>query len=73
MTTESQVVETRKLEVSSMDSDYSQLATDLMQAEARLALIARMARHNLEALPDAQEFGEVMLTILAACGARQEH
>ena len=44
-----------------------------MQAKVRLALITKMARHNLENTPDQVEFTEVMKTILAACGSYTEH
>ena len=56
-----------------MDTDVSNLATDLMQARARLALIARMVRVNLENRPDDEDFNEVMETILATCGTHLEH
>ena len=44
------------------------LTTDLMRAQARLGLIARMAKLNLEETPDEQEFTEILRNILAACG-----
>ena len=56
-----------------MDSEISQLANDLMKAQARLALIACMARQNLAEQPSEEEFSEIMRTILAACTNRQEH
>lgn len=56
-----------------MNKQESQLTADLMQAKVRLALITRMAQHNLENSPDQAEFTEVMKTILATCGCYTEH
>ena len=56
-----------------MEAEVTRLADDLLRAKARLALIARMARHNLDQAPSEQEFDEVMRTILAACENRTEH
>ncbi len=46
----------------------SELATDLMRAQIRLGIIARMATLNIEETPKEHEFAEVLQTILAACG-----
>ena len=59
--------------VAVMDGDTSRLTDDLLRAQARLALIARMARHNLEQSPSQQEFSEILRIILAACETRTEH
>jgi hypothetical protein len=53
----------------SIDGD---LTTDLMRAQARLGLIARMAKLNLQETPDEQDFAEVLRNILAACGLEDE-
>ena len=50
----------------------AELTTDLMRAQARLGIIARMARTSMEETPRQQEFAEVMQTILAACGLEDE-
>ena len=62
-----------QVEVVPMNTQMTEIATDLLQARARLALIARMARLNLERYPDQREFNEVMETILATCGTHREH
>jgi hypothetical protein len=54
-------------------SRESELTTDLMRAQIRLGMIARMATLNLEQAPKEHEFAEVMQTILAACGIDKEH
>ena len=54
-------------------SRESELTTDLMRAQIRLGMIARMATLNLEETPKEHEFAEIMQTILAACGIDKEH
>lgn len=43
-----------------------------MQAEARLGIIARVARLNMEELLDDHEFARVLQTILAASGHEEK-
>lgn len=43
-------------------------AAELLKAQVRLGMIARMVRVNIEEGPGEDEFPEVMETILAACG-----
>jgi hypothetical protein len=50
----------------------SELTTNLMQAEARLGIIARVARLNMEELLDDHEFARVLQTILAASGHEEK-
>ena len=52
--------------------DETDLTTDLMRAQARLGLIARMAKLNLEETPDQQEFTEILRNIIAACGVEDD-
>ncbi len=54
-------------------SRESELTTDLMRAQIRLGMIARMARLHIDKTPEEHEFAEVMQTILAACGQETEH
>jgi hypothetical protein len=49
-------------------SKESELTGNLMRAEARLGIIARMARLNMEESLDEEEFAKVLQTILAASG-----
>jgi hypothetical protein len=49
-------------------SKESELSTNLMRAEARLGMIARMARLNMEEALKQHEFAKVLQTILAASG-----
>ena len=53
-------------------SRESELTTDLMRAQIRLGMIARMARLSMEETPKEHEVAEVMQTILAACGLDEE-
>ena len=53
-------------------SRESELTTDLMRMQIRLGMIARMAKLNMEQVPQEHEFTEVMQTILAACGMEEE-
>jgi hypothetical protein len=41
---------------------------ELLRAQIRLGMIARMIRVNIEESPTEEEFPEVMETIIAACG-----
>ena len=56
-----------------MHRNVTELTTDLLRAETRLALIARMAKLNLEQRPDQQDFDEVLQTILATCSSTPGH
>ncbi len=49
-------------------SKESELSTNLMRAEARLGIIARMARLNMDEGLKQHEFAKVLQTILAASG-----
>jgi hypothetical protein len=49
-------------------SKESELTGNLMRAEARLGIIARMARLNMEEALDEEEFAKLLQTILAASG-----
>ena len=46
----------------------AELTEDLLKAQIRLGMIARMARVNIEKNPGQEEFPEVMESILAVCG-----
>jgi hypothetical protein len=50
----------------------SELRTNLMRAQIRLGMIARIARLNMEEPQRQQELAEVMQAILAACGPQDE-
>ena len=41
---------------------------ELLRAQIRLGMIARMVRVNIDESPAEDEFPEIMETILAACG-----
>ena len=41
---------------------------ELLRAQIRLGMIARMVRVNIDESPEEDEFPEIMETILAACG-----
>ncbi len=44
---------------------------ELLKAQIRLGMIARMIRVNIEGPPTEEDFPEVMETILAACGLEE--
>ena len=49
-------------------SKESELSTNLMRAEARLGIIARMAQLNMQETLNEDEFAKLLQTILAASG-----
>ena len=56
-----------------MNNDQGKMATDLLQAKARLAIIANMAKSNLERCADDPEVAEIMQSILATCTPSETH
>lgn len=49
----------------------SESTAELLKAQIRLGMIARMIRVNVEGSPTEEDFPEVMETILAACGLEE--
>lgn len=49
----------------------SESTAELLKAQIRLGMIARMIRVNIEGSPTEEDFPEVMETILAACGLEE--
>ncbi len=50
-----------------------ELTTELLKAQIRLGMVARMVKLNIEETPVEAEFPDVMETLLAACGQEEEH
>jgi hypothetical protein len=53
-------------------SRESELTSNLMRAEARLGIIARMARLNMQESLEEHEFARLLQTILAASGHEEK-
>ena len=48
------------------------LTTEILKAQIRLGMVARMVKLNIEETPGEEEYPDVMETILAACGQGEE-
>lgn len=49
-----------------------ELTTELLKAQIRLGMVARMVRLNMEETPGEEEYPDVMETLLAVCGQGEE-